>query len=85
MKKGKINELIKNQLQSKKDKLNELLLKYSFLVGDKLNNTLRFMINLRKKYPGVNAFIASALPALTTQQPQIGMPLAFIYLYFQIN
>jgi len=84
MKKGKINELIKNQLQSKKDKLNELLLKYSFLVGDKLNNTLRFMINLRKKYPGVNAFIASALPALTTQQPQIGMPLAFIYLYFQI-
>ena len=84
MRTGKIKKLIITRLQGKKGKLNELLLKYSFLIGDKLNNTLGFMINLRKRYSGVNAFIASALPALITQQPQIGTPLAFIYLYFQV-
>jgi hypothetical protein len=79
-----IKEVIKKRLQNKKDKLEELFLKYSSLVGDKLNNTRGFMANLMKKYPGVNTFVASALPSLVAEQPQIGMPLAFIYLYLQM-
>ncbi len=83
MKKVGIEE-IKNRVKELKGKLNEVLLKYSYIAGDKLNDTLVFMKNLQNKYPNVNAFISNALPALAANQPQLGVPLAFVYLYFQV-